>query len=158
MLNFNDFNVLQNDDKERERQLFNDEEVRHLNMKKKEVKNKYGLWDNVYDKRIIRTLDTNTKWAPSKKENEKRAKVKQKKQLKEKKKTNSTGGDEADAEADDEGSEKSNSGPQPGSGDESVDWDEDDAFSDSKKKWIPTGTLKFQSRFPSSCILPRNVQ
>ena len=59
------FLQIENEDKERERMLFDDESVRHLNMKKKEVAAKYGLWDNVYDKRVVRTLDCNSKWAPN---------------------------------------------------------------------------------------------
>ena len=105
-------------------------------MRKKDVKQKYGLWDNVYDKRVVRTLDTNTKWVPNKKEIEKRTKVKQKR-VKEKKKK--------DSKEDEEGeeNEKKSDDQQSQSGDEAEDQSiEDDQFSESRKKFIPTGIVK----------------
>jgi len=56
--------LLQSEDRERERLMLNDDSVRHLNMRIKEVPEKYGLWDNVYDKRVVRVLDCNAQWAP----------------------------------------------------------------------------------------------
>ncbi len=53
--------------------MLNDDSVRHMNMRMKEVPEKYGLWDNVYDKRVIKSLDCNAQWQPNRKEQEKRS-------------------------------------------------------------------------------------
>lgn len=100
----------------------NDDTVRHLNLRIKDVPEKYGLWDNVYDKRVIRVLDCNSSWKPNRKEEERRKKIKARRERKLKKKM------EENKEADG------------GNKDSDDDDDDDDPFSDSKKKWFTTGT------------------
>ncbi len=52
--------------------MLSDDSVRHANLRMKDVPEKYGLWDNVYDKRVVRALDCNASWQPNRKEQERR--------------------------------------------------------------------------------------
>ncbi len=103
------------EDRERERLMLNDDSVRHLNLPRKELPERYGLWDHVYDRRVIRTLDCNAQWTPNRRENErrKRERIKREKQLAAAKRR-----DEEQAETATE---------------------EQDPFAESRKKWFSTG-------------------
>eukprot|EP00095_Tigriopus_kingsejongensis_P010898 maker-scaffold348_size200312-snap-gene-0.24 protein:Tk10898 transcript:maker-scaffold348_size200312-snap-gene-0.24-mRNA-1 annotation:"neuronal calcium sensor 2-like" len=79
-----DKNEIESDDRERERIQLDETSTRHLNMKTKQIPELYGLWDNIYDRRVIRTLDCNAKWVPNRKEVEKRKKKDKSKSKKEK--------------------------------------------------------------------------
>ena len=59
--------ILQNDDRERERKQF-DKDATRSNVEIKEVRGLFGLWDQVYDRRVVRTLETNSKWIPNRRE------------------------------------------------------------------------------------------
>ncbi|TRY61666.1 hypothetical protein TCAL_05747 [Tigriopus californicus] len=69
-----DKNEIESDDRERERIQLDEANTRHLNVKLKKIPEMYGLWDNIYDRRVIRALDCNAKWIPNRKEVEKRKK------------------------------------------------------------------------------------
>ena len=142
-----DKNEIESEDRERERALLNDDSMRHLNMKAKEVPQKYGLWDNVYDKRVIRSLATNAQWKPSRREREKRKRIKARKDRERARKEREAGAsfkDELgndDDEDDDDDLEDDEEEEDEESGDENEDKEknEDDPFAASKKKWFETG-------------------
>ena len=56
---------MQLEDREREAAISREDATRNLKMKGKEVRGMFGLWDNVYDRRVIRALDVNSKWEPN---------------------------------------------------------------------------------------------
>ena len=149
-----DKNEIETEDRERERALLNDDSMRHLNMRTKEVPQKYGLWDNVYDKRVIRTLDTNAQWKPSRREREKRKRIKARKERERARRAREEGqasslkegdllpnddeDDDDDLEVGDDDLDEEESGDET---EEKPEKEDDDPFAASKKKWFETGKL-----------------
>ncbi len=99
--------------------LLKDDSVRNMKYKAKDVRGKFGLWDNVYDRRVIRALDCNAKWEPNWKEKE--AKKKAARQADKAAKILMTGGKRKEDD------------------DVAGGGEDDDPFAEAKKKWVPTG-------------------
>ena len=146
---------MQNEDRERERLMLNDDSTRHQNLRMKEVPEKYGLWDNVYDKRVIRALDCNATWQPNRKEQERRKRQKAKREREIRRRAEDRmrqqGGHDDGGDSDDEedveerggaagGDEDGSGGAAGGGGGGDDDGDEDAAaFADARNKWFETG-------------------
>lgn len=113
----------------------NDDTMRNLNMKMKEVPERYGLWDDIYDKRVIRALDCNLQWKPNRKEEERRKKVQQKRMKERMRRKNQN-----KVDGDDQGNEENY---QP--------------FQDSKDKWFATGTDYLPRLVRFSCDIVEHV-
>ena len=70
-----DFIFLQDNQPQRERATFF---LKHK-ITLKEARKIYGLWDHVYDKEAIRSLENHRNWVPGRREKERRDKIKKKK-------------------------------------------------------------------------------
>jgi cation transport regulator ChaB len=134
--------INQTEDREREMLQLKDENVRNIKIRPKDVRGQFGLWDNVYDKRVIRALDCNARWEPNRKEKERRRKEAKNAETEAIKVASATAKAAGIAKAkkgeDGEGAEEEEgAGGRGGGGGE-----DDDPFAEAKKKWMPTGKIE----------------
>ena len=45
--------------------MLKDDAVRNMKIRSRDVRGKFGLWDNVYDRKVIRALNCNASWEPN---------------------------------------------------------------------------------------------
>jgi hypothetical protein len=121
--------------------MLDEDATRHLQLKMREIPAEYGLWDRVYDKRVIRSLDCNAKWTPNRKEMERRKKALKEQTKEEMRKAaaaaSAVGGDNDDDDPFAEARKKWLP-----TGQYYSHLEDDDPFAEARKKWVPTGQCK----------------